>query len=82
MSFGKPVLVSNATAQKNLIEKTNSGLVHQERNSVDFANKVLQLFEDKMFRDTLGNNGKRFVEEEFCWEKTSKGLINLYDNLN
>jgi glycosyltransferase involved in cell wall biosynthesis len=82
MSFGKPVLVSNATAQKNLIEKTNSGLVHEERNSVDFANKVLQLFEDKMFRDTLGNNGKRFVEEEFCWEKTSKGLINLYDNLN
>ena len=82
MSFGKPVLVSNATAQKNLIERTNSGLVHEERNSVDFANKILQLFEDKMFRDTLGNNGKRFVDEEFCWEKTSKHLINLYDNLN
>ena len=37
MSFGKPLLVSDATAQKNLIERTNSGLVHQEKNAVDFA---------------------------------------------
>ena len=82
MSFGKPVLVSNATAQKNLIEKTNSGLVHEERNSEDFATKVLHLYENKKLRDSLGNNGKRFVEEEFCWEKTSEDLINLYDTLN
>ena len=82
MSFGKPVLVSNAIAQKNLIERTKSGLVHEDRDSVDFANKILQLFKDKMFRDTLGKNGKRFVDEEFYWEKTSKDLINLYDNLN
>jgi hypothetical protein len=29
----------------------------------------------------LGENGKRFIEEEFCWEKTSKKLIQLYDQL-
>lgn len=82
MSFKKPVLVSNAIAQKNLIKKTNSGLVHIEKDSSDFANKVLQLFADKDVRDTLGENGKRFIEEEFCWEKTSKNLIDLYANLS
>ncbi len=82
MSFAKPVLVSNAIAQKNLIEKTNSGLVHLEKNAQDFADKVLKLYYNKELSETLGNNGKRFVEEEFCWEKTSKKLIDLYANLS
>ena len=81
MSFSKPVLVSDATAQKNLIERTNSGLVHEERNPEDFANKVLQLFNDNEFRNTLGKNGKAFIENEFCWEKTSEKLIKLYSEL-
>ncbi|HEY9220124.1 MAG TPA: glycosyltransferase family 4 protein [Lutibacter sp.] len=81
MSFGKPVLVSDAIAQKNLIEKTNSGLVHLEKDAQDFADKVLQLYNNQALRDYLGSNGKRFVEEEFCWEKTSEKLIALYENL-
>ena len=82
MSFSKPVLVSNATAQKNLIERTKTGLVHIEKDELDFTNKVLELYNNKKLRDNLGGNGKRFVEEEFCWEKTSKNLINLYANLS
>ena len=82
MSFAKPVLVSDAIAQKNLIEKTNSGLVHLEKDAQDFAEKVLQLYADQALRDRLGKNGKQFVEEEFCWEKTSEKLIALYENLS
>jgi len=82
MSFSKPVLVSNATAQKNLIEKTISGLVHLEKDAQDFSEKILQLYKSKKLRDVMGNNGKRFVDEEFCWEKTSEKLIQLYANLS
>ncbi|MDP2067768.1 MAG: glycosyltransferase family 4 protein [Lutibacter sp.] len=82
MSFGKPVLVSDAIAQKNLFERTNSGLVHLEKNAQDFADKVLQLYDDEALRERLGQNGKQFVEEEFCWEKTSEKLIALYANLS
>lgn len=81
MSFGKPLLVSNAKAQKNLIEGTQSGLVHLEKNADDFADKVLQLYQNKDLSKKLGINGKRFVEEEFCWEKVSGNLIKLYDEL-
>ncbi|MBV1888169.1 MAG: glycosyltransferase, partial [Urechidicola sp.] len=81
MSFEKPVLVSNAIAQKRLIERTNSGLVHEEKNVEDFADKVLQLYQDQDLQLELGGNGKQFIEEEFCWEKTSKKLIKLYDEL-
>ncbi|MEE3999358.1 glycosyltransferase family 4 protein [Tenacibaculum sp. FZY0031] len=82
MSLGKPLLVSNATAQKKLIEKVKAGLVHEEKNAADFAKKVLLLYKEEELRERLGKNGKAFVRNEFTWDKTSKELINLYNSLN
>lgn len=81
MSFGKPLLVSNAIAQKKLIEEVNSGLIHKEKDANDFAKKILMLYADENLRSKLGENGKYFVENEFNWEKTSKKLIDLYKNI-
>lgn len=82
MSFGKPLLVSDAIAQKELVENTNSGLVYLEKNVFDFTEKVLELYRNKTLRTTMGKNGERFVKEEFSWEKTSKGLIDMYKNIS
>ncbi|MDP5104800.1 MAG: glycosyltransferase family 4 protein [Polaribacter sp.] len=81
MSLAKPLLVSDAIAQKRLVERTNSGLVHQEKNINDFSDKILKLFSDEKLRAELGANGKNFVRNEFSWEQTSKKLLHLYDNL-
>ena len=81
MSLGKSLLVSDAIAQKRLIERTNSGLVHQEKDVKDFSDKILKLFSDEKLRTQLGENGKNFVRNEFSWEQTSKKLLHLYDNL-
>ncbi|MGB5363204.1 MAG: glycosyltransferase family 4 protein [Aureibaculum sp.] len=82
MSFSKPVLVSNATAQKNLVERTKSGLVHNESDSKDFEDKILELYQNKDLREKMGANGKKFIENEFCWEKASTKLIELYQGFN
>ncbi len=81
MSFAKPLLVSDAIAQKKLIEKANAGLVHEQKNSADFAVKIQLLYKDTSLRNNLGENGKNFIINEFCWEETSKKLLNLYNNL-
>lgn len=81
MSLGKPLLVSNAIAQKNLIEKINGGLVHEEQNVADFEDKILTLYSNPTLREELGENGENFVKNEFTWDKTSEGLIDLYNNL-
>jgi len=82
MSFAKPLLVSNAIAQKKLVERVQSGLVHKEKDSQDFAEKVLTLYNNKQLSVSLGENGKHFVETEFSWEQTSKNLVHLYNNFN
>ena len=81
MSLAKPLLVSDAIAQKRLIEKANSGLVHQDKNVDDFTSKVLELYYNKNLRIDLGKNGASFIKNEFSWEQTSKKLTHLYDNL-
>ncbi|SNR15212.1 glycosyltransferase family 4 protein [Tenacibaculum jejuense] len=82
MGFGKPLVVSNATAQQKLIEKYNSGLVHEERNSEDFSEKILTLYNDQELRVKLGENGQNFVRNHFVWEITAKTLIDLYHSLS
>ncbi|WP_239176078.1 MULTISPECIES: glycosyltransferase family 4 protein [unclassified Tenacibaculum] len=81
MSLGKPLIVSNATAQKKLVEEYNTGLVHKEKDVEDFENKVLELYNNPLLREQLGKNGRGFVQNEFTWDKTSKELINLYAGL-
>ena len=82
MSFGKPVLVSDAIAQMKLIKRIDSGLIHREKDPQNLAEKILHLYENPDLCFELGTNGKRFIENEFHWEKTSKKLINLYANLD
>lgn len=81
MSFAKPVLVSDAISQKKIVEKNKTGLVHKAEDVADFTLKLLQLHKDKKLSLQLGLNGKAFIEDEFCWELTSKNLITLYKNL-
>jgi len=82
MSFAKPLLVSDATAQKRLVTKHKTGLVHLDRDVKDFVDKTLQLYHDENLREEQGLNGKQFIENEFSWEQTSKKLLHLYDNLS
>ncbi|RUA12162.1 MAG: glycosyltransferase family 1 protein [Flavobacteriia bacterium] len=80
MSFAKPVVVSDALAQKKLVEETKSGLVHKEKDAKDLAEKIMLLYKDPELRKELGENGKRFIGEEFVWEKVSDSLVEIYYN--
>ena len=67
--------------KKKIVEKNNTGLVHKEKDVEDFSSKVVRLYKDEELRSELGKNGMDFVRNKFSWEKTSKRLIELYDNL-
>ena len=82
MSLARPLLVSDAIAQRKLVEKNNTGLVHKDRDVDDFSEKVLTLFKSEALRNELGQNGKLFIQKKFSWEQTSKELLHLYNNLS
>ena len=80
MSFAKPLLVSNAVSQQNIVEKAAAGLVHEAENTNDFSSKVIELYNSPNLQKELGESGKVFIENEFCWELASEKLIALYHN--
>ncbi|HIP48601.1 MAG TPA: glycosyltransferase [Lutibacter sp.] len=82
MSLGLPVLVSNATAQKRLVEKSKTGLVHLEKDTADFTSKVILMYQKKAIYNKFKNNAIAFIKEEFNWEITSKDLIKMYKQLS
>ena len=43
MAFGKPIVVSNCTSQEKIVEDYTCGLVFKEKDSKDFADKVLSI---------------------------------------
>ena len=81
MSFSIPLLVSDAPAQKELVQKIDSGWIHRDRDADDFAKQVLEIYKNPLLAKQKGENGHRFIEEEFKWEKVSHNLIDIYQNI-
>ena len=81
LSLGKPILVSNATAQKKIVNKQEVGLSHKAKNSQDFAEKVIKLYKYPELMVKMGNNGIKFIHKDFHWGKTAKTLLKIYNKI-
>lgn len=81
LSFGKPMIVSNATAQAELIERNKCGLVFEDRNSRQLADQIIRISKNADLYTKLSKNGKTAIENHLNWEVSSKELIKLYESL-
>lgn len=67
MSLEVPVLVNGDCAVlKGHCVKSNAGLYYQ--NYLEFEGAMKALLENKPLRDALGQNGPRYVEENYRWD--------------
>ncbi|NQX82516.1 MAG: glycosyltransferase family 4 protein [Flavobacteriaceae bacterium] len=79
MSLGKPVLVSDCTAQKKVINDENCGLVFRAGDSKDMASKILELYRNNNLIHKLGANARKSVESKYNWNITSRELLSVYN---
>ncbi len=79
LAFGKPIIVSNCTAQENIVKKYNCGLVFEQKESKDFAKKVISLHNDKDMYDSFSKNGQNAIIKNLNWEIISNELLILYN---
>jgi len=80
MLMGKPVVVSTCKPLRRVVEETGSGVVFEAGNSHALAQAVIQL-KDENLRRQLGEAGRRAVLEKYNWERTSKELVRMYEQL-
>lgn len=78
MSLGLPVIASDCDAQARIINESKSGLIFRERDTNDFAEKVLELYRNNIFYRYCSINGMTAVRDHLNWNKISSGLVNMY----
>jgi|TARA_R100000963_G_C4643311_1_gene107103 glycosyltransferase involved in cell wall biosynthesis len=81
MYFGVPVLATNCTSVKKLVDEEQCGIVYEEESQDQFSEHVIHLFEDAKVREKYSKNGREAVKLKYNWEKEAKKLINLYGQL-
>ena len=82
MSYGKTLLVSDATAQKDLVLNYEIGCVHRGEDVADFAQKVLFLHKTPEILEKYGLRAKEVICKELFWEKTVLPLLEIYVSLS
>lgn len=81
LAMEKAVLVSSVRALKEMIIENETGLVFEKGNIMDFSNKLEILLRDKKMRDRLGKAGRKWVELERTWTKTSLAAKNIFETV-
>ena len=49
--------------------------------SKDILKNVLKLINDKKYRQTIGNNGRKLIVNNYSFAKCVEGLNQIYDNI-
>jgi glycosyltransferase involved in cell wall biosynthesis len=80
MALGKPVVVSNCTAQVNVVKLENCGVIFTSGNASDLSEKILSLTEKSGY-ELLSRNARSCVYSKYNWETSGVRLTNLYNEL-
>jgi len=78
MSFGKPIIVSDCTAQKKLVEEYKCGLVFKDRDENDFADQLLNIYKDQELYNLYSINARKAIVDHLKWEILSQDLSKIY----
>lgn len=81
ISMGLPVVASDSTAQKNVIDEFELGLIHEQKKIEEIKECVVTLLTDKKLYIKLSENTKRAAENHLNWEVKSKDFLNFYKSL-
>jgi len=75
---GKPVVASNLPSIQETITHRINGLLFPKGNVQAFTNAVQQLLDDRDLLQTLGQNGRDRMLEQFTWDKVADHVLGVY----
>lgn len=81
MSYAMPCLITRGTTLGEIIQENSAGWL-AETNAISIADKMVEAVEASKRYERLGSNGRKFVSEEFSWEKVARDTIVQYQSLS
>lgn len=74
MSFGKPVIVSDARPTERIVAEEGCGLVFRDRDATALAEAIVALG-DPALREACGGRGREAVRRRYNWEADERRLL-------
>jgi len=79
----KPVVVTNAGGISELMMDKETGFLVKKGDHNDWIKKLTLLINDKKLAETMGSSGRKFVEDNFSWERMAKEFLKIVqDHIN
>jgi len=81
MSAGVPVVASNFELWREVVEDNECGVTVDPTSPQQIAEAIDFLLGNPELRRTMGENGRRAVQEKYNWECEAEKLLSLYQEL-
>jgi len=81
MACGKPVIATKVGGIPEAVQDGKSGILIEKGDIKALSNAINYLIRNKQIRISMGNKGRKIVEEKFTWNKSSKILRKIYDEV-
>ena len=80
MAIGRPVLVSDVSPLKRVVEDAKNGMVFKADDPRDMASCLTEMHDYDALMN-FSKNGRLAAETTYSWEKDKARLLNLYEEL-
>lgn len=77
MTCGVPMVASVSGLSREIIINEKVGFVSDSQNAEELIGYIERLKNDKKLQKGMSENGKKYVEENFLWEKNINSLIKI-----
>jgi len=73
----KPVVATNVGGIPELMKNNETGFLVEKGDVHDWIEKLSLLINDEQKRKTMGEEGRKFVDENFNWNKIAKDFLDI-----
>ena len=81
MSAGLPVIASNFSLWREIIEGNQCGICVDPLNPKAIGDAIQYLVDNPQKAEQMGKNGRKAVEQKYNWSIEEKKLLTLYKHL-
>ena len=78
----KPVVATNVGGIPELMKNKETGFLVKKGNTEEWIEKLSLLVNDEQKRKTMGDAGRKFVEENFSWDKIAREFVEILKKQN
>jgi glycosyltransferase involved in cell wall biosynthesis len=80
MASGKPIIATKVGGIPRQVKDGLNGFLINPANERQLAEKIIYLIDNPDEREEMGQNSRRYAEEEFDWSKVAERLLQVYQS--